>query len=178
MGFDVIKGVMFVTQDRLMELQVELNKWYIGKKVRRKELESLIGKLQFVTSCVRLGRVFIARMLNEIRGMHDGEWYEVEETVKDVMWWKKYLPQYNGVSIMWPQCMLIPDEVMGSDACLSGIGGVLTGKEYFYFRLPEAWKGRNIAYLEMWGIVLCLRVWGEKMKGKCIVSSGDSLVAW
>ena len=173
-GFDVIKQVMFVTEDRMVELADELDKWYVDKLIQRKDQESLIGKLQFVTSCVRPGRVFISRLLNELRGMGQESVRVLEQIMLDLEWWKRILPEYNGVSILWLECCLTPDSIVSSDACLTGIGGMLEEGEYYYRRLPSWLVNDNIAHLEMWAIIISLKVWGEKLSGKRIVMKCDN----
>ena len=173
-GFDTIQGIIFMTQDRLQELDEELSKWFVGRRFSRKDLEWLIGKLQFVMSCVRPGRVFIARLLNKLCGLGKGSYAADSEMIKDVNWWRIFLPCYNGVLIMWPECHMEPDQVVASDACLSGLGGMMGGEEYFHLKLPQEWAGKNVAYLEMWDIVVCLKVWGSKLRGKRVVMNCDN----
>ena len=65
---DAQKMTLEVSPQRLAEITEELEKWLIKDTVKRKQLESLIGKLSFVSNCVRAGRVFIARLINELFG--------------------------------------------------------------------------------------------------------------
>ena len=174
-GFDAVAGTMFVTEGCQQELLQELDTWR-GKSVfSRKELESLIGKLQFITSCVRPGRVFMARLLNTLRGMPREDVSNVDEQLlKDIEWWRVYLPLYNGVSILWPVCEVEPNKWISTDACLTGIGGTFGKCRYFRYRLPPQWRGKNIAYLEMWAVIVTLKVWGSKLKGMRIVMNCDN----
>lgn len=55
---------MSVTSDRQVELGRELQMWQTKKVATRRELESLIGKLQLVCNCVWAGRLFLNRLLN------------------------------------------------------------------------------------------------------------------
>ena len=66
--FDAKKGTMEVSVHRLVELRELLEMWCEKQVYDRTQLEQLIGKLQFVTACVRPGKVFIARLLNKLRG--------------------------------------------------------------------------------------------------------------
>ena len=56
--FDAINFTMGVTPCRLHTLMGELNEWRFKSSTTRQQLESLIGKLQFVSNCVRPGRLF------------------------------------------------------------------------------------------------------------------------
>ena len=69
--FDTIDLTMAVTEDRLKELNSLLEVWANKTCANKKEVQSIIGKLSFVASCVRPGRIFISRMLSFLRGMGD-----------------------------------------------------------------------------------------------------------
>ena len=64
--FDAKKGIIEVTPDRLQELVQETGCWFTKTVCTRKELEQLIGKLQFVAACICPRRVFISCMLNQL----------------------------------------------------------------------------------------------------------------
>ena len=96
------------------------------------------------------------------------------KTRRDIFWWRVYLPQYNGVSMLWPDIDDSVQGMMASDASLTGLGGTLQGKEYFRLRLPEHWRGVNIAYLEILAVVVCLKVWGAEIKGKRVLMLCDN----
>ena len=52
-----------VTTERLDEIQNLLVKWRKKRVCRKKDLQSLIGKLCFVCKCVRQSRIFLNRLL-------------------------------------------------------------------------------------------------------------------
>ena len=162
--FNIKNMTMEVSPHRLIELDGELKIWSQRKTCNRNELEQLIGKLQFVTSCVRPGRIFLSRLLNQLRTMKRGVTYTcTDELHKDIIWWQQYLPLYNGVSLIWPQVHEKPDSIIATDASLSGIGGWLTDRQFFYYRVSK--ERVNIAYLEMTAICVALKVWGHMLGG-------------
>ena len=57
------------------------------------------------------------------------------------------------------------DAIIRTDACLVEYGGI-HGTEYFRGRFPIADRNRNIATLEMWAVMVALKIWGEKLSGK------------
>ena len=65
---DTEKMEIQVSQQRMDNLQTELDKWCEKRYMNMKELQSLIGKLNFITNCERGGRIFIARLIDELRG--------------------------------------------------------------------------------------------------------------
>ena len=87
-SFDSTDMTIGITQARKSELLVELNKWRFKKYTTRRELESLVGKLQFVSNCVRPGRLFVSRLLTEFKVMIRGKQYKLSEQArKDIKWW-------------------------------------------------------------------------------------------
>ncbi|KAL9959290.1 hypothetical protein ACROYT_G032601, partial [Oculina patagonica] len=59
--------VLTVPQFRLQDLQAELSSWSHKTSCTRKDLQRLLGKLAFVTSCVRPGRAFMCRLINTLK---------------------------------------------------------------------------------------------------------------
>ena len=176
---DTLAMTLSMIPERLVELRKILEKWHTKTETTRKELESLIGKLQFVAMCVRQGHIFIARLLNLLRSMVRNRKYSVPlEARKDIFWWFVYLLKYNGTSIMWYLNKEQVDTVIATDACLRhGCGGVGFG-QYYRAQFPR-WlqhkAGRNIALLEMYAIIPALRVWSGQLKGIHFKISCDNM---
>lgn len=62
-----------------------------------------------------------------------------------------------------------PDEICSSDACLNGCGGFWLGR-YFHATFPKHFckKKYSITILEMFAVIVCLKLWGIHFKGKKI----------
>ncbi|CAC5390966.1 unnamed protein product [Mytilus coruscus] len=128
--FDTEKMTMEVTPDRLVKVFDFVLIWLNKDTAFLKEVQSLIGKLNFIASCVRPGRIFISRILNFLRE------FKNEDCILDVslelkhhlLWWSEFLEIYDGVSLLNLQEWTEPDEYMASDACLVGCGGVSNGQ--------------------------------------------------
>ena len=68
--FDTINFTIAVTPNPLRELQEDLlPTWLTKKSATKTELQSLIGKLAFVSKCVRPGRLFLTRILDLLRSL-------------------------------------------------------------------------------------------------------------
>ncbi len=177
-GFDTNTLTLEVTKDRLAEILDLLGLW--GSKVvaTRQEVQSIIGKLSFIASVVRPGRVFIARLLNFLRGLPDRGQHQLPiEFHKDLAWWATYLPRYNGVTMMPLQGWSPPDQVFASDACLLGCGAY--NKElgqFFHADFPvyiqEA--AGHISSLELLTVVVACKIWGRYWAGKRILVNCDN----
>ena len=69
LGIDVDSEEMSLSVPpfRVQELLQELSLWSQRSRYTKKQLQSLLGKLLFVTACVKPGRIFMARLLNNSR---------------------------------------------------------------------------------------------------------------
>ena len=61
---DTEKLTIEVSENRLLELNQLLKQWKNKKRCNKKQIQSLIGKLSFVTNCVKAGRVFLSRLIS------------------------------------------------------------------------------------------------------------------
>lgn len=175
--FDTEKLTLEVTPERLAEILTLLGKWSGIRQASRKQIESLLGKLNFVASCVRSSRIFICRMLNFLRGLPRRGVFEIPlEFQKDVQWWIRFLPLYQGVSIMSLVDWSKPDKILACDACLMGIGGC-SQTAYFHSQFPIfiLAQSLHINALEMLGVMVSIKLWGHLWKGKKILIKCDNL---
>ena len=150
--FNLITLEMFITVKKLHEIQIELERWIHQQSMTRDQLESLIGKLQAVSNCVRPTRLYISQLANKLPDMRGNMLYIVDETMQlDIKWWRRFIPMYNGRSIMWMEQMLEPDAILATDACLTGIGGQC-GRLYFHEEIPvqiTEMEDTHIAHYEL-----------------------------
>ena len=172
--FNTEKLTMEVTPERLYEIQHLLQTWLDKETASLREIQSLLGKLNFVASCVRPGKIFISRMLKWLKVLikeaEPHKQVSVPDYVrKDILWWKSFLPKYNGISLLWYEEWSEPDAICSSDACLRSCGGFSDGR-YFHTCFPESFLANkyNICILEMFAVIVCLKLWGHGFKGKKI----------
>ena len=59
---DTVKLTLEVTPDRVTEISLLVKACLRNASLR--DLQSLLGKLHFVSTCVRPGRLFVSRLLN------------------------------------------------------------------------------------------------------------------
>ena len=93
-----------VPESRLRELSDELHLWLSRERFTVKELQSLLGELSFVTSCVHASRIFLPRLLNALRSFPSNAKSQLVtlEMRHDLAWWQTFLPIYNGISVIKP----------------------------------------------------------------------------
>ena len=130
---------MSITLDRLRELQEDLlPTWLTKKSATKTELQSLIGKLAFVSKCVRPGRLFLTRILDLLRSLRRNQ-HRIKLTAefrKDIRWWMRFISVYNGVSVIPMVLWSMPGGIFSTDACLMGCGG-MSAEQYFHVEFPS-----------------------------------------
>ena len=173
--FDSVQMSLEVTPDRLRAIQEEVSIWLGRKRASKKELQSLIGKLQFAAKCVRAGRIFISRMLETLRNTKDGECFTISlEFKKDLLWWQKFVSQFNGVIMMGDIRWSKPDQIIATDASLSGLGGISTSGKYFHCDIPSFISQVHISVLETVAVVVAIKLWAAELEGKRLLIQCDN----
>jgi hypothetical protein len=118
-------------------------------------------------------------MLNFLRGLPEvGKCAISKEFLQDVRWWRLFLIDYNGVSMIKLQDWSQPDEVFQSDACLSGCGA-MAENGCFHVEYPSfiVQQKLHINSLELLAIIASIKIWSHSWRGKCIVVNCDNKVA-
>ena len=156
-----------------MELQTDLlPKWLTKKSATKTDLQSLIGKLAFVSKCVRPGHLFLTRLLDTLRSLRHTHHRDklLAEFRKDIRWWMWFINVYNGVSLIPTQLWSAPDSIFSTDTCLTGCGG-MSSEHYFHVEFPPQVLLRFTAIhlLEALAIVIALRLWGHLWRGQWIM---------
>jgi hypothetical protein len=175
---DSDKLTLEISESRLKEMLSVVVEWDSKQLASKREVQSLVGKLNFVGSCVKPGRMFISRLLNWLRSIYSVEGKVlVPEFVKiDIKWWKTFLPLFNGISMMMKEEWSKPDGIFTSDACLSGCGGMFK-EQFFYVEFPHSILDEHlhINALKMLAVIACLKMWGTKYKEKRILIKCDNI---
>ncbi len=167
--FDTETMTMSIDSSRLTEILNMLEEWHSRDRATRKEIESLVGHLNFIAKVVRPGRKFMARMFNFLQSLDDSPSHTLDnEFMMDVHWWYTFLPYFNGVRVIPLPCWAETDSVLETDACLSGCGAVnYMDRSYFHLEFPAEIQQKNysINVLELLCVVVALRVWGAGFAG-------------
>ena len=154
--------IVSIPQEKITET-IDLLHWFeCRKRCTKRQLQQLIGKLAFISECVRSGRLFISRMLHMLR-KYKCNHYKIHLTIefrKDVQWWLRFLCEYNGISIIPELDWSKPDSVISTDACLKGLGGInFISCQFFHVQIPKFLCDSHISLLEMYAVFIALQFW-------------------
>ena len=167
-------------ESRLNEILSLLDRWSSICSASRKEIQSLLGKLSFVSAVVRASRIFLARMFEFLRGVpKTGRVCISDGFKKDIFWWQMFLPSFNGVSMMSNRSWSSPDGVFATDACLRSFGGFFElDKTFFYGFFPDKFLGKpkvwHISCLELLTVVVAVKLWFDKLQNRRILIRCDN----
>lgn len=100
---DTKKMELSIPQEKIVEIKDECSTWLRRSRVSKKMLQSFLGKLLHVASCIRNAKKFTARLLATLRGMGDRSWTTIGPDFKaDVQWSYEYASIANGIALYAP----------------------------------------------------------------------------
>ena len=147
------------------------------KKVTLRELQSLLGLLNFACAVVTPGRAFLRRLIDLTRGIsHPHFFIRLTRNVKnDLRVWQEFLCSFNGKSLFLDDHWSNNHKLnLFTDASGSIGFGAIFGSDWCYGKWPDEWRRYNIAILEFYPIVLSLCLWGHNMRNQCILFLTDN----
>ena len=122
--FNTIDMTISISPDRVDEIQAELEAWCNRAKMSPKQLESLIGKLQFASQVIRAGCEFLVHLLDELRGSPKKGYIAVPtHIIQDLKWGQYIMPILNGTKSIYLDVFFEPGTLIDMDAILVGAGG-------------------------------------------------------
>ena len=175
--YDTVAMTLEVPPDKLHHISQLLSHWLSSPRVSRSELQSLIGKLSYLCACISPGRIFMQRILRELRRLPHKftRLTPSPELLADLRWWDKFLSVYNGVSLLRSSPWIDNESRFSTDACLSGIGGFFDGR-FFHSAYPPFIDpvSLTIASLEMLAVTISVKLWSEDLRGQRVLVRTDN----
>ena len=144
-------------EDKLVKCCDQLSSCYRMKRITQRDLQSLIGLLNFTCSVIVPGRALLRRLIDLTKGIRSLRHFIriTRECKQDIQVWLSFLNQYN-------------------DAAGSLGYGAVFGKHWFFGSWPDKWKSFNITILELYPIVISVETWGHLMANRCVVFFTDN----
>ncbi len=173
---DAPRQILRITEKRLVDTLKMLEAWPTKKTATRREIASLVGKLNFVALVCRLGRAFLHRAIELLRspGGWDAKLRLDRGLLADVDWWRTFLPQWNGISTFPDEHWFnSPDISLTTDACNYGFGASYGGL-WLYGEFSGWFYKHSMPFKEFFAIVAAVATWGHLWRGKKIKFFMDS----
>lgn len=167
-----------IPQNKLDSLIETLEGFLEKNRITLKELQSLVGSLNFFGKAIRSSRAFNRRFYDLTMHANKPHHYIKlnNETKEDLRMWLRFLRSYNGKTY-FPDSEWTSNEVLelftdSSGAKGMGCGAYFAG-EWIYLQWPKKWFDSeimgNITFLEFVPVLIGTCIWGCQLKNKKIV---------
>ena len=164
-------------KEKLDKCRELLSAFLHRRKVTLQEIQSLTGLLNFACTVVVPGRAFLRRLIDLTIGVQKPHFLIrlSREVKQDLLVWQSFLAGFNGRSFFltdqWTNSHQLELYTDASGAL--GYGAVF-GRHWCYGQWPDSWCHLNIAFLELYPIVLSLHLWGHDMQNQRIIFFTDN----
>ena len=169
---DSQKMIACLPPDKLARTKLELCSWQSKKSCTLRELQSLIGTLQFACRVLVPGRAFLQRMINLTCAVREPHHHiKLNSSFqKDVAMWLVFLDQWDGSNIFLDIATIhSPTLEFSTDASDLWLQGAWSKQFHAY---PEQ---HSIAWKELFPVYLACQVWGPLLSDKRIILWCDNI---
>ena len=168
--FDSMDMAMRVNDTKRKEITALAKSWSRKTVASKEELQSILGKLIWISKVVRYSRCFVSRIIAAIKSLRSQKQKITlsTEVKKDLLWWTNFLDVFNGVELLVPNTVYC--NILGDATLVGGGSWNESEREYFSRMFPYYLQGASI-YIhikEFWMLILAAKVWGSKWTGRRI----------
>lgn len=166
-----------VPPDKLVKMRELLDSTSRKKKITLRELQSLIGFLNFCCTVIRPGRSFLRRLIDLTKKV-SRPFHKItlnKESRRDIKAWGIFANHFNGKSLLIQEKWVTsPSLHLHTDAAGSLGYGAIFETQWLYGAWPTAIKHLPITFKELFPIVLAFEIWGTHFSNKCIMLHSDN----
>ena len=164
---DTVKGTISIPPEKLQDARIACVSGCCVTLRSKPEL----GLLLYVHKCMKPARAFLNRMLDLLRFAHGHQKVMLTpDFMRDLRWFTKFLPLYNGVSLYNHRPIDVSLEL---DACLTGLGG-RSGNLIYHLPIAKGYRNWTIVHLEMVNILLAVRLFKDLWASKKVLIHCDN----
>ena len=175
---NTVHGTLSISPDKMDDIRKELHDWYIKHKCTKRQLLSLIGRLNFCSRVIRFGRLFMRRLIDlskKARNLHHVIKLS-HQAKKDIKWWMLSVDSHNGVSWLddgWNHNKSVPLQTDASNLAAGAIFGAHWAVVQFS-GVNEWMVNRTIAWRELYAIVMGIATFGHYMSNQYVSMYTDN----
>lgn len=182
---DTILMLVRIPMDKLDKLKLGVKYIIDHKKMKLKELESIVGLMAFCSRAIPSARAFTRRFYDVISAIRTKKSYYYvrinSEMKSDALVWLEFLQAFNGECYLTENIWktnetinLFTDSAGSSDlGCAAYFNG-----QYGQFRWPGDWANKefmsDLSFLEMVPVLMALYIWGDEFKNQRILFKIDN----
>lgn len=146
--------------DKLIYLKHLLELWSSCPACHLKELQQLIGILQFTSQVIPHSHAFLCRLITfscSFKNEFTRRCLSVAAQC-EIHWWKTYAQHWNGIRLIQPT---YPTVHIYTDASgTKGLGSIF-GNRWFSTRIPRHFQSRDIQFKELYSVLQAIAHWGH-----------------
>ena len=175
---DTTKQQVRISQERLEDIRMELSEWKKLRHCQKRELLSIIGRLQFCSQVVYPGQMFTRRLIDlskKAKSLYHRLYLDAESR-RDLAWWDKNMADHNGIA-WFPRafdsnscCIMFSDASGKAAAAVLGNNWTIqefVGEFKWISELP-------IAFKELYAAVLGVATFGHQLFKKQLLMNVDN----
>lgn len=177
---DTVNMEARLPEEKIVKIQNALHSAKRRKKMTLRELQSLIGLLNFACCVVVPGRAFLRRLIALTRGVSKPHFrIRMNSQARlDLNAWCEFIDNFNGKS------MFINDDWQNShklnlytDAAGKFGYGAVFGTKWFYGTWEDLslQQDYNITFKELFPIVIAVETWGQALANQSILFHSDNI---
>ena len=194
LGIRIDSVAMCISLDasKLSSIREQLDQWCARSTCSLRQLQSLIGTLQWAAYVVRHGRTFLQHLRDLVTAHDDSPRVSDEHAISltedahdDLLWWQQYVAQWNGVSLLWEQQWLDRSSILQphTDACVEGYAAIC-GTQWFHGRWSSAQElaardatmdRDSMPWKELFAIVAAAATWGPRWERRKVIFFTDCM---
>lgn len=172
---DSEKMMASIPEEKLLKIKREVKEFLGKSKATVREVQRLVGRLNFACKVVRGGRTFLRRMIDVMGGKPSHHHIRISEEFKqDLVWWDSFLDTWNGREVVFDGSIISVVSLQIDASTSFGAGAFFEGEHISY-----QWQKirEHINVLEVYPMLLAAKKWGERWKGKVILVQSDNMAA-
>lgn len=184
---DSVKMSIAIPTAKLGQVLLECRAWMKRTKANKRMIQVLVGKLVYVSQCIRSARKFTARILATLRAMKDTDWITIGRPFKsDIRWFLHFAELSNGVYLYDQKRHEYEIEC---DSSLHGGGGNSTSHFYAWqYSQQHKTNFPQIVHLEAINIIVAYKtlaptftlrpakvvIWTDNIASSFVLQSGKT----
>lgn len=178
---DTVALQVRIPEDKLNDLKELVASLLNGrKKITLRQLQSLIGKLNFACRAIVPGRAFCRRLIDATRGVQKPHHHirVTEDMRQDLLVWSSFLEMHNGISIMLEERWVDTSHLNLYTDAAGGVGfGAFFCGHWACGAWPVEWRSNDpdITFKELFPIVLAIHLWGKELSNQKVLFHCDNM---
>lgn len=174
---DTEEMLIKIPEEKVKALIAELEHYLKQERITLKNLQSLVGSLNFFSRAIPSARAFNRRFYDlTVKAKKPYHFIKISLEVKeDMRIWLYFLHNFNG-KVFFPESVWSSNDTLqlwtdssGSEKCG---GAAYFNGAWLFFPWPREWVDlgllRDMTFLEFIPILLAISVWGKKLQNKRI----------